>query len=192
MTMTELRTPRLTLRVPVERDADSIAAAWQDPGIQRWLGVPVPSGSSTARRYIDTIVTPGWADRTALTWSVVEHRDLVGLVWVDVILDGTGRIGFWTAPGHRGRGITVESAARVLDACFSSDGALQRIEWRAFAGNVSSAVTAQRLGFRFEGTLRSAALGRHGREDEWIGSLLVTDTRRPVPWPEEVLSPASA
>jgi RimJ/RimL family protein N-acetyltransferase len=191
MQMTELSTARLTLRVPVERDAASIAAAWQDPAIQRWLGVPVPSDTSTARRYIDTIVTPGWADRTALTWSVIEHREVVGLVWVDAILDGTGRIGFWTAPGQRGRGLLTEAATRVLDACFSPSGGLHRIEWRAFAGNTASARSAQRLGFRFEGALRSGALGRHGREDEWLASLLATDRRAPVPWPEGVLGPTS-
>jgi RimJ/RimL family protein N-acetyltransferase len=189
--MTELNTTRFTLRVPVESDASRIAAAWQDPEIRRWLGVPVPSDASVARRYIDTIVAPGWADGTALTWSVVEHRDLVGLVWVDAILDGTGRIGFWTAPGHRGRGVVVEAATRVIDACSTPNDGLHRMEWRAFAGNTASARVAQRLGFRFEGTLRSGALGRHGREDEWLGSLLVTDSRDPVPWPEEVLPPTS-
>lgn len=187
MGMTDLSTPRLTLREPVDRDAGSIAAAWQDPAIQRWLGVPVPSDDLTAQRYIDSIVSPGWANQSVFTWSVIERGELVGLVWVDAILEGVGRMGFWTSPGHRGRGIITEAAACVIDACFSPDSPLHRIEWRAFAGNVASAQVAQRLGFQFEGTLRSGAVGRQGREDEWLASLLASDTRSPGAWPETVL-----
>ena len=52
---------------------------------------------------------------------------------------------------------------------------LVRIEWHANAGNVASARVARRVGFRFEGTLCLGAVGRNGREDDWVAGILVGD-----------------
>ena len=48
--------------------------------------------------------------------------------------------------------------------------------------NVASARVASRVGFHFEGTLRLGAMGREGREDDWVAGILAGDARRPQPW----------
>ena len=89
------------------------------------------------------------------------------------------------APQFRGRGILTEAANAVVDYGFvdAPEGVgLVRIEWHAYAGNVASARVASRVGFHFEGTLRLGAMGREGREDDWVAGILAGDTRSPQPW----------
>jgi RimJ/RimL family protein N-acetyltransferase len=179
-----LETQQLSLRAPADSDAEAIAAAWEDPELQRWLGVPVPSSVATARAYVSQITDPGWRDGTNLTWSILKEDGLVGMIWVDAIADGTGRIGFWGRSAVRGQGLVSAAAAQVVDFALAGHGiGLSRLEWRAFVGNIASARVAQKIGFQFEGTLRAGALGRAGREDEWLAALLPADDRVPRAWP---------
>ena len=97
---------------------------------------------------------------------------------------GSAEIGYWMVPGARGRGLLTEAARAVIDWGFSPDGGgLERIEWRAVAGNIASARAARTLGFRYEGLLRRGLVGNRGREDGWLAALLATDDRMPQPWP---------
>jgi RimJ/RimL family protein N-acetyltransferase len=180
-----LRTPRLTLRPPVLDDVDAIAVACQDPGIQRYVPVPVPYRQEDAADYVTGFCDPGWASGDRLTWAVLEDGALVGTVGLDDVADGAAELGYWLAPEARGRGVMREAAAAVVDHGFDpgSGLGLARIGWRAYAGNVASAAVARGLGFRFEGVARLGAVGRRGREDDWLAGLLATDDRAPRPWP---------
>ncbi|PPF53302.1 GNAT family N-acetyltransferase [Clavibacter michiganensis] len=180
-----LRTPRLTLRPPALDHVDAIHAACQDPAIQRYVPVPVPYAREDAVTYVADFCAAGWASGDRLTWAVLEGGDLVGTVGLHAIADGAAEIGFWLAPGARGRGIMHEAAAAVVGHGFDTGSGLGlvRIGWRAYAGNTGSAAVARALGFRFEGISRLGAMGREGREDDWLAGLLATDDRTPPPWP---------
>jgi RimJ/RimL family protein N-acetyltransferase len=180
-----LRTARLTLRPPLPDDVDTVAAACQDPAIQRYVPVPVPYTRADAASYVSSFCADGWASGERLTWAVVEGGRLVGTVGLHDVADGAAEIGYWLAPGARGRGIMREAAAAVVDHGFDTGSGLglARIGWRAYAGNTGSAAVARALGFRFEGVARLGALGRDGREDDWLAGLLATDDRAPRPWP---------
>lgn len=188
-----LRTTRLELSVPVADDVDAITAACQDPAIQRWTTVPSPYTRENAENFVNSYVTAGWAAGTARTWAIhrrhVDDLELVGMVGLEGIHDGAGEIGYWLAPAARGEGLMLEAIAAVIDYGFSPDGAaLERIVWRALAGNVPSASVARRAGFRFEGTRRLGAVDRTGRADEWTAAILTTDHRSPADgWPSETL-----
>jgi RimJ/RimL family protein N-acetyltransferase len=177
-----LRTARLTLRPPALDDVDAIAAACQDPGIQRYVPVPVPYTREDAVSYVGAFCPDGWASGQRLTWGIHEGDAFVGTVGLHAVADGAAEIGWWLAPGARGRGIMREAAATVVDHGFDTLG-VARIGWRAYAGNTASAAVARALGFRFEGVARLGATGREGREDDWLASLLTTDDRTPRPWP---------
>ncbi|CAQ01968.1 GNAT family N-acetyltransferase [Clavibacter sepedonicus] len=180
-----LRTARLTLRPPALDDVDAIQAACQDPAIQRYVPVPVPYAREDGVAYVTGFSPDGWTSGDRLTWAVLEGGGLVGTVGLHAIADGAAEIGYWLAPGARGRGLMREAAAVVVDHGFDTGSGLGlvRIGWRAYAGNTGSAAVAQSLGFRFEGVARLGAMGRDGREDDWLAGLLATDDRTPPPWP---------
>jgi RimJ/RimL family protein N-acetyltransferase len=180
-----LRTARLVLRPPIVDDVDAITAACQDPGIQARIPVPVPYTREDAVAYVAEFAADGWASGTRLPWAILEGDTLVGTVDLHGIADGAADIGFWLAPEHRGSGLMREAASAVIDHGFDTATGLGliRIQWKAFGGNTASAAVARSLGFRFEGIARLGAMGRAGREDDWIAGLLATDDRAPQPWP---------
>ncbi|KZC93779.1 MULTISPECIES: GNAT family N-acetyltransferase [Clavibacter] len=180
-----LRTPRLTLRPPALHDVDAITAACQDPAIQRYVPVPVPYTRDDALSFVSAFCPAGWASGERLTWAVLDGDALVGTVGLHAIADGGAEIGYWLAPGARGHGIMREAAASVVEHGFDASAGLGlvRIGWRAYAGNTGSAAVVRALGFRFEGVVRLGAMGREGREDDWLAGLLATDDRTPQPWP---------
>lgn len=177
-----LTTPRLLLRCPRASDVDAITAACQDPEIQRRVPIPVPYRREHAVDYVADYCIGGWQTGARCTWAITANGTFAGVVGLDPIADGSAAVGYWMAPEQRGHGYLSEAVSAVVDYGFDALG-LERIEWRAFAGNTGSARVAQRNGFRFEGVRRSASVGRAGREDDWVGSLLAGDDREPQPWP---------
>ena len=176
-----LRTERLALSLPTAADVDAIYAACQDPDIQRYTTVPSPYERSHAEGFVPH-VAKSWAEGTELTWAIREGETLAGLIGLYRIGGGAGEIGYWMAPGSRGRGLLTEAARAVVDWGFDELD-LQRIEWRAVVGNVASARAARTLGFGYEGLLRQALASPRGRDDGWIAGLLKADDRMPRPWP---------
>ena len=118
------------------------------------------------------------------------HDHLIGMIDLHSIDAGGAEIGYWLAPGARGRGHMSDAVRVVCDHGFSPTGAnLQRIEWSAFVGNLASASVARRAGLRFEGVRRLGGIQRGMRRDAWIAGLLATDDRNPADrWPPETLS----
>ncbi|HEX5540734.1 MAG TPA: GNAT family protein [Micromonospora sp.] len=94
---------------------------------------------------------------------------------------GLADVGFFTAPEARGRGYGPAALAAVCRWGFTAL-RLARIEWRANVGNTASRRMAEKAGFVFEGTARSALNHRGRRVDAWVGALLATD---PAPRPAQ-------
>lgn len=180
-----LTTEHLVLHVPDETDVDAIASACQDAEIARWTTVPDPYFRRDAEEYV-RLIGDWWADGSQAIWCAYRDGELVASIGLHRIdghrAGGSAEIGYWVAHEARGRGYLVEAAREIIDWAFRELG-LARIEWRAVVGNVASARAARALGFRYEGMSRQALPSQRGREDGWIGGLLVTDARTPVDWP---------
>ena len=99
---------------------------------------------------------------------------LVAVVSVTRRGAGTGEIGFWTAPEHRGRGYATEASRAVIRWAMTR-AEIDRVEWRAEVGNTSSRAVADRIGFTMEGVLRSAVVLDGVRRDCWLGAILPSD-----------------
>jgi RimJ/RimL family protein N-acetyltransferase len=180
----ELHTERLVLSAPTLDDADAITAACQDPELQRRVGVPVPYSREHAVGFVMQWSTAGWAKGTNCTWAIRRGGDFAGIIGLDDILEGEATIGYWLARQQRGFGILSEVLPEVLDFAFSPAGlAAERVQWRAYSGNLASARVAQKSGLRFEGIARLGVMGRERREDDWMAAILSTDDRTPQPWP---------
>ncbi|WP_406199034.1 GNAT family N-acetyltransferase [Kitasatospora sp. NBC_01560] len=173
-----LCTERLLLRPPRESDVDAIHEACQEAEIQRWTVVPVPYRREDAEYFVKDLAVNGRRTGENLVWCVIE-RATGALVGTQGLVRCPGRpgaaeIGWWATKEYRGRGYTAEAARAVARHGLTELG-LRRLEWVAYVGNEGSRAVAERVGFRFEGTLRSFAEQRGEYRDTWIGGLLATD-----------------
>ncbi|WP_037605436.1 GNAT family N-acetyltransferase [Streptacidiphilus rugosus] len=174
-----LETARLSLRQFTDADIDGIHAACQDPDTQRFTSVPVPYRREHAESFVREICPKGWAEETLLNFGCF-RRDTGELVASTGFhgrqfrTDGVLEIGYWSVPSQRRQGFTAEAVAAMCDWAFDEVG-VARIEWLAMVGNQGSRAVAEKVGFRFEGTLRSRLLQHGVRSDAWIGGLLSTD-----------------
>lgn len=183
-TATSLRTRRLILRPWSEADIDAITEACQDADTLRYVPVPAPYTRADAETFVRETSPNARAAGTAVVFGVFEAASgrAVAEVGLHRIKDlgaghgGAGEIGYWTAPGARGRGFMTEAAREVCRWGFRELG-LARIEWVAIAGNEPSWRVVEKLGFTREGTLRSWLVHRERRRDAWVGSLLRTEER---------------
>lgn len=164
----------MLLRPWQEADADAVHEACQDPDIQRWTSVPRPYLPEHARGFVTETSPKAWAEGTGALFAVCDPStgELLGsngLISID--RNGTGEIGYWTAPWARGRGVMVRATRAVARWSFDTLG-LRRLIWQAEVGNHASRLVALRAGFRIDGRLRLADPAPHGGADGWIGSLL--------------------
>jgi len=181
MEPTEITAGRLHLRPYAESDIDAVYACCQDPDIQRWITVPVPYERVHAETYVHEQTADGWRAGTGNSFAVVDSvsNELlasIGLVSVN-LRNKQAEVGFWTAPGARGKGVATQATQVVARWAFEDLG-IERLEWMAEVGNVGSRRVAEKAGFTVEGVLRSRLVNRDGsRADAWIGALLPGDLR---------------
>ncbi|MFE6871473.1 GNAT family N-acetyltransferase [Kitasatospora sp. NPDC057692] len=173
-----LTTDRLVLRAPREEDVDAVFAACQDEEIQRWTVVPSPYRRQDAEYFVHELAAEGRRTGENLIWCVFE-RGTGALVGSQGLVACPGRpgaaeVGWWAVKEFRGRGYTAEAAAAVARYGLRDLG-LRRLEWLAYTGNDGSRAVAEKIGFRFEGTLRSYSEQRGRFLDTWIASLLADD-----------------
>ena len=105
----------LLLRPWRMEDAHALVAAWADPEIQRWTGVPEARDLAAAERWI-----AGDEERRArdLSLDVVVERsgEVVGEVGLSSIDRGAGtvEVGWWTAAAHRRQGVATAAATLLV------------------------------------------------------------------------------
>ncbi|WP_433610562.1 GNAT family N-acetyltransferase [Dactylosporangium sp. CA-139114] len=177
----------LVLRAWQPEDAEDVYRACQDPRIQRWTTVPVPYLPEHAEDFTGAVTRTAWATQTSAPLGVFDARsgELLassGLVALDKA-GGNGELGTWVAPWARGRRVAERAGRAVAHWAFEVLG-LRRLTWRAEVGNHASKLTAERIGFTFDGVARAALPARGGGfVDGWHGVLLpgeVCDT--PPAW----------
>ncbi|MEU8422854.1 GNAT family N-acetyltransferase [Micromonospora sp. NPDC048835] len=177
----EITEDGVLLRPWRETDADAVHRACQDPDIQRWTTVPRPYRPEHAHGFVTEMSRKAWAEGTGAPFAVCDPS--TGEVWgsaglISIDKDGTGEVGYWTAPWARGRGVMTRATRAVARWSFDSLG-LRRLIWQAEVGNHASRLVALRAGFRVDGRLRLANPAPHGAADGWIGSLLPGEVPAP-------------
>lgn len=182
----ELTDGRLLLRLPAATDVQAITAACQDPRIQRYTLAPSPYTEDDARGFVERART-GLAAGEGFPLAVTDATDgiLLGMVGVSIDRrDLVGRLGYWVAAEARGRGV-ASAATGLLCRHGFEELELERLELEAATENVPSNAVAAGLGFRLEGTRRSAApVGHDGarggvRFDMNLWGLLPGELRYP-------------
>jgi RimJ/RimL family protein N-acetyltransferase len=129
-------------------DVDALVAAWADPEIACWTGVPPRRDRAYADRWI-----AGEAHRRAEGLALDLVVELEGVLAGEVGLAGfdrrshTAEIGWWVAADHRGRGIATR-AVSLLASWTLDELCTEVLVARCAAGNPASAGVARAAGFK--------------------------------------------
>jgi RimJ/RimL family protein N-acetyltransferase len=169
---------RVLLRPLEQRDVPAFAKAFEDdPELgPAWGAEEDPDDERLAERV-------GRASSLAAEGRGVElaiadrgSDELLGSVILHSIDWGheRGEVGFWLAPGARGRGVATEGVGLLVNWAFSDLG-LHRVEMITLPALPNFArvlALAKRLGFRQEGVMRERNLERGRRFDTMMLAVL--------------------
>jgi len=174
LTQPLLRTDGLALRPWRAGDVGTVAAAYDDPGIQRWHTRSMSPDEAAAW-------VASWADRwqgeTGCGFAITTDDEVVGQISLRSLDHGDGRsdISYWVLPGARGRGVAT-TALRLLSGWAFDVLGLHRIEVDHSVDNPASCLVATRAGYRLEGTKRGDALHADGWHDMHLHARVAGDT----------------
>ena len=153
----------LVLRPWAEADAAALITAFADPSIQRWHARTVESAAEA--RAMIARYNQAWRSETAAHWAITGPEVLgrVALRSID-LEEGVAEIAYWVTGAARGRGAAPRAAA-ALAAWALADLGLHRLDLEHAVANTASCRVAQKAGFAYEGTRRSAVLHADGWHD---------------------------
>jgi RimJ/RimL family protein N-acetyltransferase len=163
-----------------QADVPGMVQAFSDPVMQRFSWRSAPYTETDAREFL--------ADQEEarlhgheLNFALAGPRDqdvlLGALSLYEVRLDqGCAAVGYWLAPGARGRGAATHAVRLLARWAFAGLG-LARLELTCGPDNDASQRVAGRCGFSREGLLRSHVPFQGGRRDSVIYSLLPGELR---------------
>ncbi|MBZ0274546.1 MAG: GNAT family N-acetyltransferase [Anaerolineae bacterium] len=171
-----LDTERLLLRAFTPEDAPAIQAILNDPAITDNMNyIPYPCTLEWVQAYIQRANEDLASGR--YTFGIVRRADgvLVGRINIRVAAEHhSAEIGYWIGRAFWGNGYATEAARRVLDFGFNDLG-LNRIMGQCFARNAASAHVLEKIGMRYEGTLREDFLKNGVYESTHVYAVLRSD-----------------
>lgn len=179
-----LLSERILIRDFTLADWPAVQAYGSRPEVYRFQAWG-PITPEEARGYVElTIVQAQEKPRTNYTLSVVlaATNEVIGSCGLIIRSQKflQGEIAYFLHPDYWGRGYATEVAQRLLDFGFTTLG-LHRITATCDPRNTSSLRVLEKIGMRYEGTLREAVLIRDGWRDSLLYSLLKHEWRQPRP-----------
>ncbi|MEU6668993.1 GNAT family N-acetyltransferase [Streptomyces sp. NPDC046727] len=156
-------------------DADALLSAGLDPAIRQWNLFTVADHAEARARIAR--MHERWRAETGAVWAVARPggpaAGLIGLNDVD-LAGGGAEIVYWLLPAARGGGVAV-AATRRLARWALADLGLHRLRLCHSTANPASCRVAQKAGFTFEGTQRSALLHADGWHDQHLHARVAGD-----------------
>jgi RimJ/RimL family protein N-acetyltransferase len=163
------------LRPWCEADVPGLVAAFSDPVMQRFSWRTAPYTETDARDWLaeqEEARLRGEALHFTLAGPREQGVMVGGVSLQEVRLDrGCAAVGYWLAPGARGRGAATHAVRLLARWAFAGLG-LARLELTCAPDNEASQRVAGRCGFSREGMLRSHVPFKGARRDSVIYSLL--------------------
>jgi RimJ/RimL family protein N-acetyltransferase len=151
----------LQLRPWSERDIPDLIDIYRDPDMRRQAKAPIVTGDD-ARRWLD-VQKKGWRDGDRLSFAVLEWTAAAGIhrLLGNIALKGhspgkaSAEVGYWTAPGGRGRGVASGALETLTAWAFEvlDPRGLQYIELLHQISNHASCRVAQKCGYALAGIL---------------------------------------
>jgi [ribosomal protein S5]-alanine N-acetyltransferase len=174
-----LETDRLILRPYSEADAPRLFPLVSNPNTTRYTLWDHHKTIDETRNFVCDYALSRYAEGVpeplaiCLKEAVEQPVGSCGCFWTSCP-HRTMELGYWLAEPHWGRGIVVEACQTLVAYAFATIQP-QRIQARVIEGNAASMRVLAKLGFRFEGTHRSAILRRGKFEDVHFFGRLRTD-----------------
>jgi RimJ/RimL family protein N-acetyltransferase len=169
-----LKTQRLTLRPIRVADAEALYRARGDAEVMRYWDWPAQKSIRELRETL-TAHIPRPGDETMLWWVAALTPDGPAIGECDLSEmdrhNGRAEVGFLFAKAYWGQGYAGEAMERVIRFGFHDLG-LERLGARFHDGNEASRRLLERLGFAYEGRLRSHIVRDGARRDCLIYGLL--------------------
>jgi [ribosomal protein S5]-alanine N-acetyltransferase len=163
----------LVLRPWRATDAPAVAAAYADPGIQRWHTRSMTVAEAGA--WIST--WPGrWNAETGAGWAVAGPDSVLGQISLRRVdlAEGLGELSYWVLPAARGQRVATRALGALTGWVFGPLG-LHRLELAHSTVNGASCGVARNSGYLLEGTKRREALHTDGWHDMHLHARLATD-----------------
>jgi len=178
MTAPTLRGPRVTLRPPVDTDAEQRRRHGWHREIERAYGHDRDTGPMSAEEADAWLARLRTADPDTC-WVIELSGEAVGVTFLHSLstADRQARfaIGLF-APEFLGRGLGREVTTLVLGHAFDTLG-LHRVDLRVLAFNTPAIACYERCGFVVEGRERDSCRMENGWHDDLIMGVLATDPR---------------
>lgn len=182
--MTRLAGDRVTLRAYRESEAPMLVTAWADA---RWFAPKGTEPRELAERVHERIRRSGSFTEGVIYLAIEAEGRLVGEVQARQPLHGLPRGVFELGielfeEADRGRGLGAEAVAAITRHLFDDEQA-HRVQLTTDVDNVSMRRVAERLGFTFEGVLRSFMPEPDGPRDYAMYAITKHDhEERNAPW----------
>lgn len=167
------------LRLGSDLDVERITALVQDPAVIRWTTIPPGQDSAGTRHWMQRgMAGLAMGSDLALVIADATTDAPIGTIGLHEINRATGRAvaGYVLAQEERGKGLAKRSL-ELLCAFAFNELRLARIEVTIEAENAASRATAESVGFREEGVLRSYMRIAGERRDMVMYGLLPGDLR---------------
>ena len=167
------------LRLGTDADVERITAFVQDPEVIRWTTIPPGQDAGATRHWMQRGMA-GMATGSDLSLVIAgaDTDEPVGTIGLHDINRAAERAvaGYVLAVEARGKGL-ARRALKLLCAFAFGELRLARVEVTIEAENVASRATAESVGFREEGVLRSYMRIAGERRDMLMYGLLPGDLR---------------
>ena len=168
----------VTLRAVEPGDAPAVFAACQDALIARFLPIPCPYTEADAREFV-AVCQADWDGDCERSFAITDAQtgEFLGVIARHLRAEHRAEVGYWLAPGARGRGFATRALRLVRDWSFDVTG-LVRLELFTHPENNASGRVAERAGLAREGVRRGWRIGRDGNpQDRVFYAMLRGDPR---------------
>lgn len=141
-------------------DAKDLAAALSNKKVQDNLrdGLPYPYTVQDGKEFISAMLS---ADKNeTFAFAIMVDDKVVGSIGIfrqGNIHSQTAELGYYIAEEYWGKGIMTEAVKQICEYVFG-DSDIIRIYAEPFAYNIASCRVLEKVGFQYEGTLRSNAV----------------------------------
>ena len=160
-------------------DAKDLAAALSNKKVQDNLrdGLPYPYTEQDGKEFISAMLS---ADKNeTFAFAIMVDDKVVGSIGIfrqGNIHSQTAELGYYIAEEYWGKGIMTEAVKQICEYVFAKSDII-RIYAEPFANNIASCRVLEKVGFQYEGTLRSNAVKNGKVIDMEMYSLLKAEIK---------------
>ena len=145
-------------------DAKDLAAALSNKKVQDNLrdGLPYPYTEQDGKEFISAMLSAD--ENETFAFAITVNNMVIGSIGIfrqGNIHRQTAELGYYIAEEYWGKGIMTEAVKQICEYVFANSDII-RIYAEPFAYNIASCRVLEKVGFQYEGTLRSNAV-KNGR-----------------------------